>query len=139
TASTFYSERNNRVGLLSILILKVAHAVIVWRRYLNCVTTVYSFFALYAKATENCMKWLVIFFFAMGVMLAQVQTTTSITGTVTDPQGAVLAGASVRVTNQNTGAIRDSTTGADGVYSFPSLPGGTYSITVSAHGFKTAA
>ena len=85
------------------------------------------------------MKWLVIFFFAMGVMLAQVQTTTSITGTVTDPQGAVLAGASVRVTNQNTGAIRDSTTGADGVYSFPSLPGGIYSITVSAHGFKTAA
>lgn len=85
------------------------------------------------------MKRLAILFFAAGVMLAQVQTTTSITGTVTDPQGAVLAGASVRVTNQNTGGTRDSTTGADGVYSFPSLPGGTYSITVSAHGFKTAA
>src|SRR5689334_21110398 len=84
------------------------------------------------------MKCLLILLCATGIILAQVQTTTSITGTVTDPQGAVLAGASVRLANQNTGAIRDAKTGVDGVYSFPSLPGGTYSITVSAHGFKTA-
>ncbi len=43
------------------------------------------------------MKWLVIFFFAVGVMLAQVETTTSITGTVTDQQGAAFAGASVKL------------------------------------------
>ncbi|HWB95151.1 MAG TPA: carboxypeptidase-like regulatory domain-containing protein, partial [Bryobacteraceae bacterium] len=66
-----------------------------------------------------------------------METTTSITGTVSDPQGAVFAGASVKLTNQNTGAIREATTGAEGVYSFQSLPPGTYTIVVSAPGFKT--
>src|SRR3954447_21316388 len=74
--------------------------------------------------------------FVIGTLFAQVETTTSITGTVEDQQGAVLAGATVRLTNQNTGAVRETTTNADGVYSFQSLPGGIYSVVVSASGFK---
>jgi hypothetical protein len=78
-----------------------------------------------------------VFFVSVIAVFAQVETTTSITGTVSDPQGAVFAGASVKLTNQNTGAIREATTGAEGVYSFQSLPPGTYTIVVSAPGFKT--
>ncbi len=66
----------------------------------------------------------------------QVETTTSISGAITDPQGAALPSAVVRLANQSTGAVREITTNMDGIYSFQSLPGGTYTITVSAPGFK---
>jgi hypothetical protein len=74
--------------------------------------------------------------FLVSTLFAQVETTTSITGTVSDEQNAVLAGAVVKLSNQNTGAVRETTTSDDGVYSFQSLPGGTYKIVVSAPGFK---
>jgi hypothetical protein len=68
---------------------------------------------------------------------AQVETTTSITGNVIDQQGAAFAGAIVKLSNQKTGALRDTATNSEGVYSFQSLQGGTYTISVSAKGFKT--
>jgi len=83
------------------------------------------------------MKRLVVFFSCLVAGYAQVETTTSITGNVTDQQGAAFAGAIVKLSNQNTGAFRDTTTNSEGVYSFQSLQGGTYTISVSAKGFKT--
>src|SRR5687767_1304674 len=83
------------------------------------------------------MKRLLGFFFLLAIASAQVETTTSITGTVMDQSGAVFAGATVKLTNQNTGAVRETTTSGDGVYSFRSLPAGRYTIVVSARGFKT--
>jgi hypothetical protein len=74
---------------------------------------------------------------AFSELLAQVETTTSISGTVADQLGAVFPGAEVRLTNQNTGATRQTTTNSEGVYSFRSLPAGTYTITATAQGFKT--
>jgi hypothetical protein len=68
---------------------------------------------------------------------AQVETTNSITGNVIDQQGAAFAGAIVKLSNQKTGALRDTATNSEGVYSFQSLQGGTYTISVSAKGFKT--
>ena len=68
---------------------------------------------------------------------AQVETTTSITGNVIDQQGAAFAGAIVKLSNQKTGALRETATNSEGVYSFQSLQGGTYTISVSAKGFKT--
>jgi hypothetical protein len=62
----------------------------------------------------------------------------TILGTVTDPQGAVVSGAKVTVKNVNTGLVRDTTTSADGSYSLPELPTGTYSVTVSQGGFQTS-
>ncbi len=84
------------------------------------------------------MTKLLVFFSCLAVAFAQVETTTSITGNVTDQQGAAFAGAAVKLSNQNTGAIRDTTTNSEGVYSFQSLPGGTYTLSVSAKGFKTS-
>src|SRR2546423_5925661 len=83
------------------------------------------------------MTKLLSFFLCLAAGFAQVETTTSITGNVSDQQGAVFAGAAVRLSNQNTGAVRETTTNSDGVYSFQSLPAGTYTISVSAKGFKT--
>src|SRR5688572_17417130 len=59
-------------------------------------------------------------------------------GSITDSSGAVVAGASVKVLNPATGVELNATTTDAGVYRLPSLLPGTYKITVSAPGFKTA-
>jgi len=59
----------------------------------------------------------------------------AINGTVTDPSGAVVAGASVKATNSGTGIVQTTTTTSDGQYSFQDLPLGTYSVAVTASGF----
>ncbi len=63
----------------------------------------------------------------------------TILGTVTDPSGAVVTGAKVTAKNVNTGLERTTQTSADGSYSIPELPIGTYTVTVSQSGFQTAA
>src|SRR5258707_9001438 len=62
----------------------------------------------------------------------------TILGTVTDPSGAVVSGAKVTVRNTGTGLERTAQTSADGSYSIPELPIGTYSVTVSRAGFQTS-
>src|SRR6266540_2744233 len=83
------------------------------------------------------MKRFLAFWLWVIAACAQVETTTSITGTVADQSGSVFPGAIVKLTNQNTGATRETVTGGEGVYSFQSLPAGRYTIVVSAAGFKT--
>jgi hypothetical protein len=61
----------------------------------------------------------------------------TILGSVTDPSGAVLPGASVTVKNVATGLARTTETSADGSYSLPELPIGTYTVTVTLAGFQT--
>lgn len=60
----------------------------------------------------------------------------TITGTVSDPSGAVISGATVTVTNVNTGIERKVTTGDDGTYVVPLLDIGIYKVAVAAAGFK---
>lgn len=62
--------------------------------------------------------------------------TSSITGTVTDAQGQIVAGATVRLVNAEKGFSRTVTTTADGVFSFSSIQPDTYQIEVEAGGFK---
>jgi hypothetical protein len=61
----------------------------------------------------------------------------TILGTVNDPSGAVIAGAKVTVKNTGTGLERSTETSADGSYSVPELPIGTYTVTVVQQGFQT--
>jgi len=63
----------------------------------------------------------------------------TILGVVTDPSGAVVSGATVKVKNLNTGLERTTKTSADGSYTVPELQIGTYSVTVSQSGFQTSA
>src|SRR5690349_24162450 len=58
--------------------------------------------------------------------------------TVTDPNGAVIPNAAVKVTDRETGLFRDLTTDAEGNFEATALKAGTYKITVTATGFKTA-
>jgi hypothetical protein len=75
---------------------------------------------------------------ALGVC-AWAQTSTSrISGAVTDSNGAVISGAKVTAKNDATGIAQTQTTTEAGLYSFPSLPFGGYTITVEMTGFKTA-
>ena len=60
----------------------------------------------------------------------------SITGVVTDPQGAVVPAAEVTITNQGTGASQTVTSTSSGVYSAPSVDPGTYTIRVKSSSFK---
>jgi len=63
--------------------------------------------------------------------------TGSITGTVTDPSGAVVAGATVTVRNVDTNAARIETTSDAGSYTITQLPPGHYAVKVDKTGFKT--
>ena len=60
----------------------------------------------------------------------------AITGTVSDPSGAVIAGAKVTVTELSTSIVRTDTTNSSGQFNFPSLPPSTYKVSVEAAGFK---
>ncbi|MDQ6707775.1 MAG: carboxypeptidase-like regulatory domain-containing protein, partial [Acidobacteriota bacterium] len=60
-----------------------------------------------------------------------------ISGTVVDPSGAVVAGANVTATDEATGFKYTQKTTAAGLYSFPSLPVGSYTVSVESPGFKT--
>src|SRR5215470_1593923 len=60
----------------------------------------------------------------------------SIVGNVTDPQGAVLQGVSVTITNTGTGLKLETTTDDTGSYVFRNLLPGNYDITLSHSGFK---
>src|SRR5262252_7400265 len=62
----------------------------------------------------------------------------TILGTVTDPSGNVVAGATVQVKNIGTGLERTTTTSGDGSYAIPELPIGKYSVTITQSGFQTS-
>jgi hypothetical protein len=61
----------------------------------------------------------------------------TLSGTVTDPSGGVIAGAQVSIKNQGTGVIRTLTTDSAGFYSAPNLLPGEYQVTVTSPGFAT--
>jgi hypothetical protein len=71
-----------------------------------------------------------------GVM---AQTSTSLlSGTIYDNSGAVVAGASITVQNEATGGSLKQLSNSAGLYAFPSIPVGTYTVIVEMPGFKTA-
>src|SRR5207253_5200856 len=61
-----------------------------------------------------------------------------ITGTVTDASGALVPGATVTAKNEATGVAYVQTTTEAGLYGFPTLPAGAYTVSVTLPGFKTA-
>ena len=61
----------------------------------------------------------------------------SISGSVVDPQGAVVSGAQVKAKNTETGVAFATTTDSAGFYRFNLLPIGTYNVEITSQGFKT--
>jgi Carboxypeptidase regulatory-like domain len=84
-------------------------------------------------------------FFALAVVvvaalspaaLGQGETTSAILGQVTDGTGAAVAGATVTITAQDTGAKRIVKTDEAGRFNFPQLKPGTYTVRIEAQGFE---
>jgi len=79
---------------------------------------------------------LLTFLFSSMSLLGQ-SATGSISGTVADSSGAVIPKATVVLTDEATKGKRDSVSNSSGVFNFPSVYPGTYTLTISADGFRT--
>src|SRR5580700_8441993 len=64
-------------------------------------------------------------------------STGTIVGTIKDQTGAVVPGATVTITNKDTGLARNAAANGDGLYSAPSLAVGEYDVRVEMKGFRT--
>ncbi len=69
---------------------------------------------------------------------AQATSTATVTGQVTDQQGAAIAGAQVRIIDTATNAAQTSTTNSDGRYVFVNVNPGTYTVSFGKTGFATS-
>ena len=85
-----------------------------------------------------CLPSAVAALLLLGVpsLSAQSAGTGALTGTVTDPAGALVPNVTVTLTNNDTGQVRALTTGGDGTYRFALIPPGSYKVKFSAAGFK---
>ena len=70
---------------------------------------------------------------------AQSLTAGTVSGTVVDPNGAIVPNASVTISNPVTGYNRTVTTGSDGAFQFNDVPPNNYQLSVNASGFEPAA
>ncbi len=94
-----------------------------------------------AVAKERGWRFLGVFVvFAAVVALSNLAVSQvrfgAIVGTVSDASGATISGASVKLTNVNTGEVRTMATGSSGLYTFPNLIAGVYKVEIDAAGFK---
>jgi hypothetical protein len=69
---------------------------------------------------------------------AWAQFSATVTGTVVDPSGAVVPGATVKLTNDGTGESRTATSNSAGVFTFPSLAPGNYHLLTTSKGFASS-
>lgn len=85
------------------------------------------------------LKLVGILFVLLGLAIAglQAQTLGEITGQVSDTTGAMIAGATVTVTNEDTNAVRTVVTNTSGAYGAPSLNPGKYTVKAESAGFQT--
>ncbi|HBY61870.1 MAG TPA: hypothetical protein DEH78_18780, partial [Solibacterales bacterium] len=75
----------------------------------------------------------------VGVIFAQSEVgTANLSGTVSDPSGAAIAGAKVTAANKATGLTRVTETSEAGLFNLLRLPVGSYDLSIEAQGFKTA-
>jgi hypothetical protein len=96
-------------------------------------------FSFYKRGYSMRMRTLslTICLFFLGLLAFGQVGNSSITGTVTDQAGAVVAGASVQAKNAETGVAFSGASTNAGNYTIPDLPPGTYTVTVTVKGFKT--
>ncbi|CAN5534960.1 hypothetical protein BH10ACI2_BH10ACI2_14080 [soil metagenome] len=91
-------------------------------------------FKLRSVFNYSLMTILVVSAFLVGIGRAQSGTT--VRGAVTDGQGAVIAGATVKLINDDKGFSRTTVTSSNGTYAFSSVPPDTYRVEIEAKGFK---
>jgi hypothetical protein len=90
------------------------------------------------RVITGTLSLLVIALVMAPSLMAQSLVSGDLTGTVTDPSGAVVSSATVTLKNNGTGAARTTTTSASGTYRFALLSPGNYTVSVVASGFSKA-
>lgn len=93
--------------------------------------------ALGRRWLNRCCQWAaagvaLLTFLAPGV---RAQTASSMNGRIVDPSGGAVPGATITLTNNATGLVRTTTSNAQGLYEFFSVPPGNYSLQATASGF----
>ena len=73
---------------------------------------------------------------APSALFSQSASTGTVAGTVTDPSGAAVAGATITLTDKATSTTRTASTNENGRYILVDVPAGTYDFTVSKQGFR---
>src|ERR1700674_5900039 len=84
----------------------------------------------------KCLLFVTMVLFAVNGTVFPQTSSTSLQGTVTDPSGSVIDGATVVLANSESKLERTMETGTQGEYRFIALPPGTYTLTVTAKGFS---
>lgn len=90
-----------------------------------------------SRARGLAHLWGLTLLSSLSMLWAQVAGTGTIRGTVTDPSGAVIPGATVVATNVATGVETRRQTTEAGLYVIAPLPAGVYTVSASAPGFRT--
>ncbi len=96
------------------------------------------------KLTVSSCRWVFVaivscaLFTVCGLLSAQTGGTGAISGSITDPTGAMVAGAQVKVTDVATGYMRTTQSNDHGVFVASLLPPGQYTVEVTKQGFKVA-
>jgi hypothetical protein len=88
--------------------------------------------------SKGCVVLVLVLLVAAATFVSAQTFRGTILGTVSDTSGAVVSGATVKARNTGTGLERTTQTTAEGNYSIPELPIGTYNVTVAQPGFQTA-
>jgi hypothetical protein len=92
------------------------------------------------RKQSYCCAYLAVaslLFLSVPSLMAQTAASGALTGTVTDPTGALVPNVTVTVTSTDTGQSRAVTTDAAGTYNVGLLPPGNYRAKFEANGFKT--
>src|SRR6266496_6522684 len=80
--------------------------------------------------------WTLLTVLLLAVSLRAQTFRGAINGTITDPSGAVVAGANVKATNTGTGIVLSTVSTSGGAFTFQDIPLGTYKVSVAAPGFS---
>ncbi len=90
-----------------------------------------------SSIVQKSLMLTMVILLSVGAVFAQAQASSAdLLGSVVDPTGAIIPGATVTVKNAATGLERTTTANDDGVYQFIGLPPGTYTVSASGEGFK---
>ena len=90
------------------------------------------------RVLRGLLATLLLLVATAAIASAQGGSTSTLTGTVVDTSGGVIPGADVTVKNEATGTSFTAVSGTNGGFTIPAMPSGTYTVTVTLQGFKTA-
>src|SRR5580698_2384493 len=87
------------------------------------------------SVTKRCALCVLLFLLSLTSSLLAQNATTSVRGSIKDPSGAVVPGATVTLLDSSTGKVLQATSNNSGEYQFNQIPPAKYTIKVSAPGF----